>query len=196
MISGRTRRRLGSFLAVLLLSSAALAGAAGWGVPRLMSLLGTAPHTKVSFDEVKRIGVLEVPLEQSGTLEYRAPHYLKKHVRLPEEQIFEIDGDRVRLIQPGVPAREVGLVEFPALSAFAEGFRALFAGDQGGLERHYQLVLAGEEQNWTLTLIPRDPRVAAYVTSLEFQGQRGRVDQLRIEESGGDSSVMSIRALP
>lgn len=161
-----------------------------------MTLLGTSPHTEVGFEEVKRLGVLEVTLEQSGTLEYRAPHYLKKHVRLPEEQIFEIDGERVRLAQPGLPARELGLAELPALRAFAEGFSALFAGNQGGLERHYQLVLAGDEQRWMLTLIPRDHRVAAYVTALEFQGSGGRIDRVRIEESGGDSSVMSIRALP
>jgi len=197
MTSGKTRPwRRGSLLAVAALVLPASPWAAGWDVPRLMALLGSTPHPRAWFDEVKQIGILQAPLEQSGTLEYREPDYLKKHVVVPEEQIFEIDGDRVRLVQPDLPAREAGLGEFPALGAFAEGFRAVLAGDRDGLERHYQLSLAGEEQNWTLTLTPRDQRVAAYVTALEFQGRGGRVDRLRIDERGGDSSVISIRALP
>ena len=197
MLSGKTQTsRLSNCLAIALFLLPEVGCAAEWGIPRLMGLLNSVRQPAVWFDEEKRVGVLEVPLEQSGILEYREPDYLKKHVQSPEEQIFEIDGDHVRLVQPGRPTREVGLDELPLLRTFAEGFRALLAGDLAVLERHYHLTLAGDEPGWTLTLTPRDQEVAAFVTSLEFRGRGGRVDQIRIDENGGDSSTMRIRALP
>jgi hypothetical protein len=191
----RPATQLASLLLVALVLPVATGRAGEWDLSRLMALLGASSHKTVWFDEEKRIGVLDVPLDQSGTLEYRGPGYLNKHVEVPEDQSFEIDGDRVRLVQPGRPTREMGLDELPVLRAFAEGLRALLAGNLGVLEQHYRLALAGEEQGWTLALKPLDGELAALIKGIEFSGRGGRVERITINESGGDSSVMRLRPL-
>lgn len=185
--------RRASLRALFLLLMPAIGWAGDWTISGLMASLRASAHELVWFDEEKRLGVLDVPLEQSGTLEYRKPNYLRKHVQVPQEQTFEIEGDRVRLLQPGRPVREMALGELPVLRALAEGLRAFLAGDLDELERHYRLELAGDQQGWTLTLTPHRRDVGAFINSIVFSGRDGQIARILVEESGGDSSVMRIR---
>ena len=80
----------------------------------------------------------------------------------------------------------------PGLAALVESIRATRAGDLAALQRHYALQIEGSREQWTLTLKPLDPQVAAYVSQLTLTGSETRIARIVVEEAGGDRSVMEI----
>ena len=70
--------------------------------------------------------------------------------------------------------------------------RATLAGDRAALERHYSVQLEGQPEAWTLTLMPREQKLASLVKRIQIAGVRERLKRIEVEEASGDWSVMLI----
>ena len=166
---------------------------APWDLQALMDALEKSPAGEVGFTERKDLSLLTEPLILKGKLDFRRPAHLEKHVLTPSEEWYVVDGDRLTIVQPEKQInRTVSLREYPGLQAFVESLRAPLAGDRGTLEHFYRVSLGGSRQNWLLALVPVDAEMGKLVRMVQIRGHGERIAEIRIEESGGDVSTLTI----
>ena len=169
------------------------ARAADFELPALMELLAAVPAAKDSFTETKYSAVLSTPLLLKGTLAYVRPDRLEKSVHAPYEERTVIAGNSVTMENRTLQqTRTFSLASSAPVSAFVESMRATLAGDRMALERHYRVQLEGKPEAWTMTLLPREEKLAALVKSIRIAGVRERLKRIEVDEASGDRSVMLI----
>lgn len=184
------------FLLVAMLLAAPVT-AADFELAALMHLLAQVPATKSSFTETKHSALLSAPLVLKGTLAYQRPDRLEKNVLSPYEERTLIAGSSVTVDNRSLKqTRSFSLNSSAAVAALVESMRATLAGDRAALERHYQVRLEGTPEAWTLTLLPREPKLAALVKRVQVAGAREKLNRIEVEEAAGDRSVMLIAPEP
>ena len=162
-----------------------------------MEMLALVPAAKDSFTETKTSAVLSTPLVLKGSLIYQRPDRLEKNVLAPYDERTVIAGDSVTIENRTLKqTRRFSLASSAAISAFVASIRATLAGDRAALERHYSVQLEGRQEAWTLTLTPRDPKLASLVKRILIAGAAERLKRIDIEEATGDRSVMQINPEP
>lgn len=159
-----------------------------------MKLLSSVKVSKVRFTEVRHLAALTKPLELSGELSYLRGGRIEKNVSKPYPERTSIDGDSLLIERAGGESRRYALRGHPAAWAFVEGLRATLGGDLATLERYYYVDFHGDLGGWTLRLEPREKDMARYVKSIAFRGSGAAISEIRVLESGGNSSVMTLRA--
>ena len=169
------------------------ARAADFELSALMELLAAVPSSRDSFSETKHSAVLSAPLLLKGTLAYTRPDRLEKSVLAPYEERTVVAGNSVtvenRTLQQ---SRTFSLSSSSPVSAFVESMRATLAGDRAALERHYRVQLGGKAESWSMTLVPREKKLASLVKRIQIGGARERLRRIEVEEASGDRSVMLI----
>jgi len=194
MISGAgLTARIARAVSLLLLASLpAAAQEEPWDFARLMGELAQVQTSRARYSEVRRVAVLQKPLQLSGTLFYERPARIEKRQTLPFREVISVDGDRLTVERDG-KTREIRLQNAPLIAALVESLRATLAGDGAELERLYSVRVQGTRQRWTLALSPREVEIAGVVKGISIAGSGSRVARLEILEPGGDGSVMTIR---
>jgi hypothetical protein len=162
-----------------------------WDFAQLMAQLALVQTSRARYSEVKRVAVLQKPLQLSGTLLYARPARIEKHQILPFKEVISVDGDWLTVEREG-KTRRIALQNATLVAALVESLRATLAGDGAELERLYSVRVAGTRQRWTLALTPREVEVAGVVKSIAIAGSGSRLTRLEILEPGGDGSVMTI----
>jgi hypothetical protein len=131
-------------------------------------------------------------LRLEGTLEFRPPGYLAKHVEKPAEEHYIIEDGRVTVSKPGKQQTvNLALADYPPLEAFAESLRAPLAGDLVALQRYWRPSLGGSWKHWLLALTPLRPEFATFVRGVRLEGRDAHLTRLTIEETGGDTATLS-----
>lgn len=176
-----------AFVAVLAAAAAPLT------VTELMQMLGSVESANARFVETRHSALLKSPLVLRGTLSYRRPDRVEKHVLAPHDERITVEGGRFTLENRTQNRRKtLSVNSAPGLAALIESIRATRAGDLAALQRYYALQVEGSREQWTLTLKPLDSQVADYVLSITLSGSDSRIGRITIEEAGGDRSVMEI----
>jgi len=194
MISGAgLRARIAGAASALLLAwpLSAAAQEEPWDFARLMAQLAQVQATQARYSEVRRVAVLQKPLQLSGTLLYERPALIEKRQILPFSEVIRVDGNWLTVEREG-KTRRIALLNEPLVAALVESLRATLAGDGAELERLYSVRVGGTRQRWTLALTPREIEVAGVVKSIGIAGSGSRIVRLEILEPGGDGSVMTI----
>ena len=169
------------------------ARAADFELSALMELLAAVPSSRDSFSETKHSAVLSAPLLLKGTLAYARPDRLEKSVLAPYEERTVVAGNSVTMENRTLQqSRTFSLSSSSPVSAFVESMRATLAGDRAALERHYRVQLEGKAESWTMTLVPREKKLASLVKRIQIGGARERLRRIEVEEASGDRSVMLI----
>jgi outer membrane lipoprotein-sorting protein len=162
----------------------------------LMQLLGSVESANAKFVETRHSALLKSPLVLRGTLVYRRPDRIEKHVLFPYDERIAVESGRLTLENRTYNRkRSMSVSGAPGLAALIESIRATRAGDLAALQRHYALQVEGSREQWSLTLKPLDPQVAAYVSQLTLTGSETRIARIVVEEAGGDRSVMDIEEM-
>ncbi|MBW8809808.1 MAG: fatty acyl CoA synthetase [Lysobacter sp.] len=130
---------------------------------------------RTDFVEVRGSALLKAPLRVSG--EYRRPDAstLVREVRAPYAETTTIRTGA----QPGQGEVSIARAGKPA-NALQASFGALLGGDRAALEQHYRLSAQGTRRQWTITMTPKDPKVAARIREIVLLG---RDDELRCIET-------------
>jgi hypothetical protein len=186
-------RRALSLAALLLVLPAALP-AGRWDTAALVQAVGRAPHPPVSYTETRVSAYLDVPLVSHGELHLLPDGTLVKERESPHERV-DIGPERVRL-STAEGEKELPLARMPALRGLGDGLRALLRGDLVTLERLFQPRLQGARDRWVLTLVPRDPAMAAAVASVRVGGVSTRIATVQVLERDGDSLLMELATVP
>lgn len=169
--------------------------AAAFDVASLMALLRASHPGRATFHETKHIAVLDQPVETDGELRFTPPDRLEKRSTGLNAESLVADRDSVTLEHAG--RRQVlALSQYPEVALFVDSIRGTLAGDRALLEKTYDLALAGDAARWTLTLRPREPRLARIVARIDIEGSQGRVQRVEIQQADGDHSIMTIAPSP
>jgi len=197
MISGAgLRARIARAVSVLLLASLpAAAQEEPWDFARLMAQLAQVQTSRVRYSEIKRVAVLQKPLQLSGTLFYERPARLERRQILPFKEVISVDGDWLTVEREGRTWR-IALQNASLIAALVESLRATLAGDGTELERLYSARVQGTRQRWTLALSPREVEIAGVVEGINIAGSGSRIARVEILQPGGDGSVMTIHESP
>ena len=166
-----------------------------WDIDQLMRTLAQTRSGHASFIEKKSIAILEKPVESSGELFYTAPDRLEKRTLKPKAESMLLDHGTLTIEQKG-KKHVLQLQSYPEIAAFIDSIRGTLAGDRKALERTYKLDLEGDEQNWTLTLLPLDAKMKKVVERIRITGGRNELRNIEINQADGDSSLMTIMQLP
>jgi len=178
---------------LLLLAAATAAAAPPLTMTELMQMLGSVESARARFVETRESALLKTPLVLQGTLSYRRPDRVEKHVLTPHDERITVEGGRLTLENRSQNRRKtISVGSAPGLAALVESIRATRAGDLAALRRHYALQIEGSRGEWTLTLKPLDSQVGDYVTSVVLSGSDSRIGRIMVVEAGGDRSVMEI----
>ncbi|MBI5719811.1 MAG: outer membrane lipoprotein carrier protein LolA [Burkholderiales bacterium] len=157
----------------------------------LMALLAQRKSGEARFTEERTVTGFDSPLRASGTLSFTAPDRFARQTLEPRRERMEVVGNQLRL-ERGGRVRQMALDAVPELAALVEGLRGTLAGNGALLRKHFDLRLAGQARLWTLTLVPRDPALAAQVRVLQIAGTAGEVRSVELQMAGDQRSLMSI----
>ena len=157
----------------------------------VMRELRGAPERHATFEETKRIALVNGPLVRRGTLDYARPDRLSMRVDTPYFEKIDIAGDALTIERRSGVTR-VALGSQPQIAAWVESLRATLAGDGAALAAHFNVSLDGTASQWRLTLVPRDTALAAVIARVVVAGRGSDVLRFEVEEAKGDSSVMVI----
>ena len=166
-----------------------------WGLDRLMQNLAKTRTGHAIFVEKKTLAILDQPVESSGELFYTAPDRLEKRTLKPRAESMLLDRGTLTIEQKG-KKHVLQLQNYPEIAAFIESIRGTLAGDRKALERAYQMSLEGNEQNWTLVLLPVADKMKKVVERIRIVGVRDELRSIEIIQADGDSSHMTIESLP
>ena len=169
----------------------ASAQAASWGLDQLMSELAQTRYSHARFSEKKSIAILDQPVESSGELFYSAPDRLEKRTLKPRYETMLVEGN-VLTIERGRKRHRLQLQDYPELAAFIDSIRGTLSGDRRALERNYRLSLDGSAAQWSLQLLPLQPKMLAVVQQIRVKGARDQIRSIEIRQADGDSALMLI----
>ncbi|UNK58971.1 fatty acyl CoA synthetase [Pseudoxanthomonas daejeonensis] len=177
-----SRLRLATLLCAVALPCAAapepapVALDAGWV---LQAVARPAPsHTP--FVELRDSPMLKKPLRLEGEYRRQVDGSLVRQVNAPYVETTTLAAGEAVVERQGRAPRRIALQQAPELAAIQAGFGALLAGDRDLLQKTYTVQAGGAREQWTLRLVPRDPRLA---TSLRHIDLYGRGIELRCVES-------------
>ena len=192
MTSG-AKRFAEAALALCAAASLAAAAAAPLDAAALMRMLASVQSTRATFVETRYSRLLKAPLVSRGTLTYRRPDRLEKHVESPREERLVLDGGRLSIELPDRGRTlSIEAQAAPGVGTLIEGLRAVRAGDLGALERHFSVAVHGTREAWRLELEPRSPGVAQYVQAVSMAGAGARLERIEVREASGDRTVTEI----
>lgn len=182
------RQCLSCLFALPLLLSTGLAQA--WGLDEVVVGIAQPDGGVARFTEIKYLAALDQPLRVQGEVRFSPPDQLQRRVTDPYAEEMTVAGGMLRLQRGDESARELALEDNPAIAAFVNAFLATLAGNKALLEEHYELALEGDENNWVLTLTPRDKLLARRVEQIRVTGAGERLISFETRQANGDRSVM------
>ena len=170
--------------------------APAWGLDlaSVTALLAQRKAGESRFTEERFVSGFDSPLRASGTLSFAAPDRFARLTTEPRAESMVVEGNTLSLTRGG-RSRQMALDAVPEVTALIEAVRATLTGNAAALEQHFKIQVDGSSTQWTLTLVPRDQRLATQVREIKITGVVGDLRVVELWLAGGDRSVMTIEPL-
>ncbi|MDQ2702133.1 MAG: fatty acyl CoA synthetase [Pseudomonadota bacterium] len=146
--------------------------------------------SRTGFVELRGSKLLKQPLRLVG--EYRHPDAgtLVREVRSPYAETTTIRAGEAVIERTGKSPRRVSLSRVPELAGIQASFGAMLSGDSERLQRHYTIDADGSRQDWRMTLVPKDARLAERVRNIVLHGRGAELRCIETVPAGdGDGDV-------
>lgn len=183
---------IGLLLAALVLPAAAQP--TPFGLQQVTALLAKNGSGQARFTEERHVSGIEGPLRAAGTLSFVAPDRFTRTVSDPRPETMEVQGNLL-VLKRGGRTRQMTVDAIPELMALIEAVRGTLTGNAVLLDRFFKAQVEGNAARWTLTLVPRDARLATQVRELKITGLQSDMRSVELWLAGGDRSVMAIDPL-
>lgn len=170
------------------------APAHAFGLTEVTGLLAKTTSGEARFTEERFVSGFDGPLRASGVLSFQAPDRFTRSTTEPRAETMEVQGNQL-LLRRGGRTRQMTVDAVPELAALVEAIRGTLTGNAAGLDRFFKTAVDGAAARWTLTLVPRDARLATQVREIRITGLQGEMRSVELWLAGGDRSVMAIDAL-
>jgi hypothetical protein len=181
-------------LSGLALACLAATAHAAFNVDQLMSGLAQHKGGRAKFVEKRYLAVLDRPLVATGEMTYTPPDRLEKRTLTPRPETLVLDKDLVS-IERDRRKRSINLANRPEALAFVDSIRNTLAGNRAALEKNYTLQLAGDADNWVLTLSPAVQPIAALLQRITVSGSQDQIHTIEYLLADGDRSELAIEPL-
>ena len=156
----------------------------------LIAALGQPAPAHTAFAEARFLKVLDRPLVVSGQLSWLGGDKLERRVDHPQQETATIADGEVTQQREGKHPRHFSLKRAPQLQVLLDSFVALLSGDAARLQQAFEIHQSGDAKGaWTLTLVPRDPRVAKTVASIRIDGVGHQSRCMLMQDADGDLAV-------
>ena len=165
------------------------AGSSSADAQALIASLARPAPSRTPFAEARFMKVLEQPLVVSGELGWLGGDRLERRVEKPNKETSTIADGEVTQQREGRKPRSFSLKRAPQLQVLLDSFVALLGGDAGRLNQAFDVRQQNRADGWTLTLTPRDARLAKAIASIEIDGRGGEPRCMRMQEADGDLAV-------
>ena len=156
---------------------------AGWIIERLRR----PTPTRTPFVEVRDSALLKAPLRIEG--EYLRPDAgtFVRRVVAPYAETTTIRAGEATIARAGRTPRRFSLARVPELAGLQASFGALLAGDRAAVERAYRVRAEGTRSDWRVTLVPRDPALAAKVRDVLLHGRGAELRCIETRPASGEA---------
>lgn len=181
------RRLIGA----LLLCAAGVA----WSAPTVDELaahLVQRPVLRAEFAQEKRMAAFKKPLVTRGRLILVRGRGVLWKIEAPLRLTYVLTDDRIVEITEDGSAQTRSAQEVPGLAQVGRVFRALIGAQTSALQDIFALTPEGSLDSWRLLLTPKPGPVGQYMRRIQLAGSR-YVERIRIEETNGDTTVISFR---
>ncbi len=178
--------------AALLLALAAPAWALN--LAEVTALLAKNKSGEARFTEERFVSSIDGPLRAAGVLSFEAPDRFTRRTTEPTTDTMEVQGNTL-MLKRGGRTRQMTVDAIPELSALIEAVRGTLTGNAVLLDKFFKTQVDGTPARWTLTLVPRDARLATQVRELKITGLQSEMRSVELWLAGGDRSVMAIDPL-
>jgi hypothetical protein len=156
----------------------------------LVSSLGRPAPARTPFAEARFMKMLDKPLVVSGELAWLGDDRLQRQVEHPNREVSTIANGEVTQQREGREPRTFSLNRAPQLQILLDSFVALLGGDTARLEQAFTVQHStNDAKRWTLTLTPRDAKLAHTVSRIEIDGSGNEPRCMRMQEADGDLSI-------
>lgn len=156
----------------------------------LVASLGRPAPARTAFAEARFMKVLDKPLVASGQLAWLGDDRLERSVEHPMREVSTIANGEVTQQRDGRATRSFSLKRAPQLQLLLDSFVALLGGDSARLEQAFTVQHSADgEGHWTLTLTPRDAKLAQTVSRIDIDGSNNEPHCLRMQEADGDLAI-------
>lgn len=156
----------------------------------LIASLGQPAPARTPFAEARFLKMLDKPLVVSGELAWLGGDQLQRRVDHPDQETASIANGEVTLQRAGKSARTFSLSHAPQLQVLLDSFVALLSGDGSRLQQAFDIHQTGEAVGaWTLTLTPKDAKVARTVASIVVDGEGKQSRCMQMQEADGDVAI-------
>lgn len=156
----------------------------------LIAALGRPAPARTAFAEARFMHMLDRPLVVSGELAWLGGDRLERRVDKPRAETATIADGEVTTQRAGKSPRQFSLKRAPQLQVLLDSFVALLSGDAARLQQAFVVQVQGDAAGaWTLTLTPRDARVARTIASIVINGHAGDSRCMHVQEADGDLAV-------
>lgn len=177
---------------ILALFALAPCAAGAFGLDQLQAQLRATPIVRGSFVQQKFLRALPQPLTSRGDftlaqgkgLLWQLTSPFAQDLRITPQGIAKRDaqGQWQALPQQMGASRETGI------------FLAVLAGDTRGLQENFDISLAGDAQDWTMTMKPSSALLSQVFDAIVIQGDT-LVRRIELRETQGDRTVLQLQDL-
>jgi len=156
----------------------------------LVASLGRPAPARTPFAEARFMKMLDKPLVVSGELAWLGDDKLERTVDHPNREVSTIAGGEVTQQREGRSTRSFSLKRAPQLQLLLDSFVALLGGDASRLEQAFTVQYSADgSDHWTLTLMPRDVRLAQTVSRIDINGSGNEPRCMSMAEADGDIAI-------
>lgn len=177
---------------ILALFALAPCAAGAFGLDQLQAQLRATPIVRGSFVQQKFLRALPQPLTSRGDftlaqgkgLLWQLTSPFAQDLRITPQGIAKRDaqGQWQALPQQMGASRETGI------------FLAVLAGDTHGLQENFDISLAGDARDWTMTMKPSSALLSQVFDAIVIQGDT-LVRRIELRETQGDRTVLQLQDL-
>ncbi|MBH5328220.1 outer membrane lipoprotein carrier protein LolA [Eikenella sp. S3360] len=175
----------------LLLALAALPALA-FNTAELTAQLQAPQSVQGSFTQQRFLRSLDKPVQTGGQFALRPGHGLFWHLQKPFDMKLRVRRDGITRQDSQGQWRSNG--SQTAQAAQVKLFMAVLGGDTAELQRHFNLALSGNAQQWRLTLTPKTAVMRQVFNQIVISGGR-LVQKVELDEKQGDRTVMQFTQL-
>ncbi len=161
---------------------------------QVLTAVSAKPLEATPFFERRLSALYSRPLESKGTLSFKPPATLEKLTTSPIRERVTVAADVITLQSGDNPAKTIKLDGQPSLQAFAQGLRALMAGEIKPIRQHFEPQMTGSFGQWNLKLLPIEPALKRALKHIVVTGQGGQVHVIETTELSGDVNELSLLA--
>ena len=179
------------FLLSLLISLAALPALA-FSTAELTAQLQAPQSVQGGFTQQRFLRSMDKPVQTSGRFALRPGRGLFWHLQKPFDMKLRVRRDGISRQDAQGQWRANG--SQTAQAAQVKLFMAVLGGDTAELQRHFDLALSGNAQQWQLTLTPKTAVMRQVFNKIVINGGQ-LVQKVELDEKQGDRTVMQFNQL-